>query len=139
MPRRFTQLEEKVEKQIKKKQKRISAYRKEVSRRAAIANKRIKRLEEKGMTSSPAYQKWLADGGQKFSVRGKSYNEVQAEMARINTYLDSATSSITGAKKVVKQMMDNIGVRDKDFKKKNFEQIQQETKKNISLQERSIT
>ena len=26
-------------------------------------------------------------------------------------------------------MMKNIGVRDKDFKKKNFEQVQQETKK----------
>lgn len=129
MPRRFTKLEEKVDKKMLKKQKRISAYRKEVSRKAAIANKRIKRLEEKGMTSSPAYQKWLLDGGQKFSVRGKSYNEVQAELARINKYLDSATSSITGAKKVVKQMMDNIGVRDKNFKKKNFEQIQQETKK----------
>lgn len=129
MPRRFTQLEEKVEKQIVKKQKRISAYRKEVSRKAAIANKRIKRLEEKGMTSSPAYQKWLSDGGQKFSVRGKSYNEVQSELAKINTYLDSATSSISGSKKVIKQMMDNIGVKDKDFKKKNFEQVQKETKK----------
>ena len=129
MPRRFTRLEEKVDKKMVKKQKRISAYRKEVSRRAAIANKRIKRLEEKGMTSSPAYQRWLSDGGKKFSVRGKTYNEVQAELARINTYLDSATSSITGAKKVVKQMMDNIGVNDKNFKKKNFEQIQQETKK----------
>lgn len=129
MPRRFTKLEEKVDKKMLKKQKRISAYRKEVSRKAAIANKRIKRLEEKGMTSSPAYQRWLSDGGKKFSVRGKSYNEVQAELARINKYLDSATSSITGAKKVVKQMMDNIGVRDKNFKKKNFEQIQQETKK----------
>lgn len=124
---KITNLERKQKKEIENKEKRIKKYRAEVSRKAAIANKRLARLEKSDMSSSPAYQKWLSDGGQKFSVRGKSYNEVQSELARINTYLDSATSSITGAKKVVKEMMLNTGFKDPKFK--DFKEIQKESKR----------
>ena len=124
---KITNLERKQQREIERKEKRIKKYRAEVSRKAAIANKRLARLEKSDMTSSPAYQKWLSDGGQKFSVRGKSYNEVQSELARINSYLDSATSSITGAKKVVKEMMKNTGFREPKFT--DFKEIQKESKR----------
>src|SRR5699024_3680726 len=91
--------ERKANKDLANKATRKKNYRKEVSRRASIANKRLRRLQATGM-STPALEKWREDGGEYFSVRGKSYNEVQAEMARVNQYLDSATSSISGAKKV---------------------------------------
>lgn len=110
---------------IDRKEDRVKKFRKEVSRKAAIANKRLKRLEEAGMTSSPAYQKWLDGGGEYFSVRGKSYNEAQSEMARVNSYLDNSTSSITGAKKVVKAMMENTGM---NHQYSDFKQIQQQAK-----------
>ena len=115
-----------VDKVFTEKEKRIKAYRKEVSRKAAIANKRLSRLEKKGMTSSPAYQSWLDSGGQKFSIRGKNYNQVQSELARINTYLESATSSIRGANRVVKEMIKNTGV---DIKYDNLKDVQKQTKK----------
>ena len=115
-----------VDKAFTEKEKRIKAYLKEVSRKAAIANKRLARLEKKGMTSSPAYQSWLDSGGQKFSIRGKNYNQVQAELAKINTYLESATSSIRGANRVVKEMIKNTGV---DIDYKNLEDVQKKTKK----------
>lgn len=115
-----------VDKAFTEKEKRIKAYRKEVSRKAAIANKRLSRLEKKGMTSSPAYQSWLDSGGQKFSIRGKNYNQVQSELARINTYLESATSSIRGANRVVKEMIKNTGV---DIKYDNLKDVQKQTKK----------
>lgn len=115
-----------VESKFKEKEDRIKAYRKEVSRRAAIANKRLARLEKKGMTSSPAYQSWLESGGKKFSIRGKNYNQVQAEMAKINTYLESATSSIRGANRVVKEMIKNTGVK---IDYKDLEDVQKKTKK----------
>lgn len=124
---KITNLERKQKAEIERKEKRIKKFRAEVSRKAAIANKRLDRLEKSGMTSSPAYQKWLSDGGQKFSVRGKSYNEVQSELAKINSYLDSATSSITGAKKVIKEMMVNTGFKDPKFK--DFKEIQKESKR----------
>lgn len=104
----------------REKAKRIKKYRQEVSRRASIANKRIKRLEQAGMTSSPAYQSFMdRRGGEKFSVRGKSYREVQTEMAEINRYLESATSSITGAKKVMREIASTTGqhLDFSDFKK----------------------
>lgn len=106
------------------KAKRIRKYRQEVSRRASMANKRISRLEQAGMTSSPAYQSFMdRRGGEKFSIRGKSYREVQTEMAEINRYLDSATSSITGAKKVMREIATTTGA-DLDFSdfKKSQEQ-----------------
>lgn len=115
-----------VEKKFDEKEKRIRAYRKEVSRKAAIANKRLARLEKKGMTSSPAYQSWLDSGGQKFSIRGKNYNQVQAELAKINTYLESATSSIRGANRVVKEMIKNTGVK---IEYDNLKDVQKQTKK----------
>ena len=95
---------------MQKKQKKIADYRKEVSRRASMANKRLKRLEESGI-STPAFDKWRESGGEYFSVRGKTYNEVQAEMARVNQYLDNATSSISGAKKVMNDMIINTGIK----------------------------
>lgn len=115
-----------VESKFKEKEDRIRAYRKEVSRRAAMANKRLARLESKGMTSSPAYQSWLDGGGQKFSIKGKNYNQVQSEMAKINTYLDSATSSIRGANRVVKEMVKNTGVK---IDYKDLKDVQKKTKK----------
>ena len=50
---------------------RIKAYRIEASRLASMANKRIKRLEDRDVKASPAYDRWLRDGAVKFSVKGK--------------------------------------------------------------------
>src|SRR5699024_841343 len=81
-------------------------------------------LQATGM-STPALEKWREDGGEYFSVRGKSYNEVQAEMARVNQYLDSATSSISGAKKVVNEMIDNTGM---DIEWSDWKDVRAKTK-----------
>lgn len=117
-----------------KKIEKVRNYRKEVSRKASIANKRLRRLEEKGL-KTPAYEKWLNDGGKYFSVRGKSYNEIQSELARIENYLESATSTVSGAKKVVKDMMTNIGWEKTKIKDafKDFEKMQRETKNFFEL------
>ena len=44
------------------KMKRIRAFRKEASRKAAMANKRIARLENAGLKDSPAYQAYIESG-----------------------------------------------------------------------------
>lgn len=76
-------------------------FRKEVSRLSAMANKRLRRLGESDFSSSPAYQKWLKEGGEYFSIKGKSQQEVWQEYYRVKSFLDSKTSSITGTKSVL--------------------------------------
>lgn len=91
-------------------------YRKEVSRLAAIANKRINRLEQKDLTDSPAYRKLVENGEPKFSVRGKDFNQVQQEYGRLKRFLDSETSTIRGINKNLKDIAANTGIRYKNLK-----------------------
>lgn len=90
--------------------------RKEVTRLAGKANKRLRRLEGGGYESSPAYQKWLSEGGQNFGVRGKDYNQVQAEKARLRRFLDSQTSTIRGINRNLKEIASHTGIRYKNLK-----------------------
>ena len=84
----------------------------EVSRKASMANKRLVRLEKNNLTSSPAYQKWVDyKGGIKFSVRNKDYNQLQQELARVNQFIESKTSTVRGLNKVLKEMAKNTGIK----------------------------
>ena len=98
----------------------------EVSRKSSMANKRLVRLENNNLTSSPAYQKWVDyQGGVKFSVRGKDYNQLQQELARVNQFIEAKTSTVRGLNKVLKEMAENTGikygsVKELQSKSKNF-------------------
>ena len=104
------------EKRFKEKEERIKKYRQEASRMASMANKRLKRLEKNGLQDTPAYQKWIESGGEKFGVRGKDYNEVQREMARMRQFINSQTSTIKGVNNVLKEMANNTGIQYKNLK-----------------------
>ena len=82
----------------------------EVSRLASMANKRLVRLENNGFEDSPAYQQFVASGGEKFSVRGKDYNELQKELARVRQFINAKTSTIRGAQSVLKAIASNTGM-----------------------------
>lgn len=99
----------------KEKQEAIRQLRREASRLAAMANKRVQRLENNNLTSTPAYQRYLKDGGEKFSVRGKSYNEVQKELAKLKRFIDSTTSTVRGANSVLKELAANTGIKYKNL------------------------
>ena len=85
-------------------------YRQEASRKVSMANKRLKRLEEQDLTMSPAYKKWLEEGGQKFGVKGKSTQEVKAEVARLNKFLKQTTSTVRGTKKYLTNVAGQVGI-----------------------------
>lgn len=85
-------------------------FRKEVSRLNSMANKRIKRLQASELATSPALNKWIESGGEFFSIRGKTQQEVRREYYRVKQYLDSSTSSITGTKDVLKTLAKNTGI-----------------------------
>ena len=86
-------------------------FRKEVSRLASLANKRIQRLEDAKLTDSPAYQKWVENGGVKFGVKGKTYNQLQSEMARLNRFINAQTSTVRGINSNLKEMAANTGIK----------------------------
>ena len=85
-------------------------YRQEASRKVSMANKRLKRMEEQDLTMSPAYKKWLEEGGQKFGVKGKSTQEVRAEVARLNKFLKQTTSTVRGTKKYLTNVAGQVGI-----------------------------
>ena len=88
----------------------------EIRKLTATANKRIARLEKNGLESSPAYQKWLADGEVRFSVKGKDHNQLQKEVARLKRFLNSETSTVRGVNRTLKEMASNTGIKYKNLK-----------------------
>lgn len=95
---------------ILSKEAKIIAYRKEASRLVSLANKRVQRLEYNGLKDSPAYKKYLETGG-KFSVRGKTHNQLQAEVSRLRNFIDSETSTVRGVTNTLKEMANNTGIK----------------------------
>ena len=85
------------------------SLKREVSRLASMANKRLVRLENNGFEDSPAYKQWFESGGEKFSVRGKDYNALQKELARVRQFVNAKTSTIRGAQSVLKAIAANTG------------------------------
>ena len=86
-------------------------YKAEVSRKASMANKRLKRLEKNNLTNLPAYRNWLDyKGGVKFSVKGKSHNELVAEMARLDHFINAKTSTVRGANATLKQIASSTNI-----------------------------
>jgi hypothetical protein len=71
------------------------------------ANKRMQRLEAKEL-DTPALQGLERSGG-RFSTRGKNLNELRSEFYRVSHFLNARTSTITGAKKVHKEVEERIG------------------------------
>lgn len=102
----------------KEKEERIREFRREASRLVSMANKRLIRLESNKLTDVPAYQKLVDVMGDKprFSIRGKDYNEVQREVARMRQFLNAKTSTVRGANQVLKEMAKNTGIKYRTMK-----------------------
>lgn len=98
--------------EIKREEKEL---RKQVSRLASMANKRIQRLEQSELTDTPAYKSWEENGAHRFSVRGKTYQEVQAEYWRVKKFIENKTSTVTGAKQVLYDMASATGIEYTDI------------------------
>lgn len=83
----------------------------EVSRMASMANKRVNRLENNNLTMLPAYQAWEQNGSIRFSVKGKDYNQLQAEYWRLKNFLDDRTSTVREANAFLREMAENTGIQ----------------------------
>lgn len=100
-----------VDDEVARKKREISEYRRKASRLASVANKRIERLEKNNLTDSPAYQYYIKDGAHRFGVRGKTYNEVQAEVARLQRFLQAKTSTVRGINNHLKEVAEQTGIK----------------------------
>lgn len=88
------------------------ALKKEVKKLSSIANKRLGRLILRDYTDTPAFQAWENDrGGIKFGVKGKNYNELQAEYWRVKNFLNARTSTIRGANSYIREIGNAIGLK----------------------------
>mgnify|MGYP001090400000 CR=1 FL=1 len=97
-------------------ERKTRELRREIQRKAKIAHKRLERLEKNNLTNLPAYQQWVKEGKVRFGVKGKSYNELQAELARLNRFLDSKTSLVRQANKHLQDIAQMTGVKYKSVK-----------------------
>lgn len=111
---------------------KIREYKKEISKKVSLANKRIRRLEANDLKDSPAYQIYLKEGGKPFSVRGKTFNELQHEEARLNKFINSLTSTVRGINKHLKDVAKTIG-----FEYKNIQEVRQNQAKFFQLAARA--
>lgn len=84
---------------------------KEVSRMASMANKRLKRLEKNELTHLPSYKAWEENGSIRFSVKGKTHQQLQSEYWRLKNFLDAKTSTVRGANKFLQEMAQNTGIK----------------------------
>ena len=96
---------------VNKASDKYKELRREVSRMASMANKRIDRLERNNLTMLPAYQAWEKNGSVRFSVKGKSYEETQAEYWRLKKFLDDRTSTVKQANDFLREMAENTGIQ----------------------------
>lgn len=118
-------------KELKEKEREL---RREASRQASMANKRLKRLEEQDLTNTPAFKSWYDDGGVKFGVRGKTNREVQHEMARMKKFLNMQTSTVTGAKKNLENIANRINIYHWD----NYKDLEKQIANYYSLQQKVL-
>ena len=90
---------------------RIRQLKQEISKKASMANKRLKRLERNDLTNVPAYRQYVQGGGVKFSVKGKNYNQLQAELSRVNHFINSKTSTVRGTNSVLKEIANTAKIK----------------------------
>lgn len=122
--------------------KKVKELKKEVSRKASMANKRLRRLEKNDLTDNFAYKSVVKNGKPQFSVKGKDYNELQKELTRINHFIDAKTSTIRGTNQVLKEIANNTNVTYENVnelykKSKQFFQLSEKVSEYLSLTNQS--
>lgn len=101
---------------VKPKIDKLKALKQEANRLVSMANKRLRRLEKNELTNTPAYQAYIKQGGKPFSTKGKDYNELQKELARLRNFIDAQTSTVKGVNQFLKEMAENTGIKYKNLK-----------------------
>lgn len=93
----------------------VQAIKEELRGKAAMANKRITRLENNGLTELSAYSSWSDEdnwrGGEKFTSAGTNYRDLQRELARVDKFLNNKSSLVREANKQLKNIAETTGIK----------------------------
>lgn len=101
---------------------------KELNRLNSLANKRIKRLKNKGV-KSPA----LRNTPDKFTNKGKTRAEKLRDFHKVSKFVNSETSTLRGVKKTYKNILNNTGLSDIILEKTNIDVETVDTSQIIDL------
>lgn len=86
----------------------------DIKRRRDRIVKRMRRLEEKGLTLTPAYQTWLKEGP-KFGVKGKPKALLELLKERLDEIDALKTATVRGATEHIESMGEQIGSESRDL------------------------
>lgn len=101
---------------------------KELNRLNSLANKRIKRLKNKGI-NSPA----LRNMPDKFTNKGKTRAEKLKDFHRVSKFVNSETSTLKGVKETYKKILNNTGLDDVILEKTSIDAKSMGTSQVIDL------
>lgn len=76
----------------------------------ADAKRNIRDLQRHNLGDTPAIQKLEENGKIKFSVKGKTYNELQSDYFRLKRFAEAETSTVQGATNVLENIARNTGI-----------------------------
>lgn len=81
----------------------------------ADAKRNIRDLQRHNLGDTPAIQKLEENGKIKFSVKGKTYNELQSDYFRLKRFVESETSTVEGATNVLENIAKNTNIQYNDL------------------------
>ena len=81
----------------------------------AEAKRNIRDLQKHNLGDTPAIQKLEENGKIKFSVKGKTYNELQSDYFRLKRFVEAETSTVEGATNVLENIAKNTNIQYNDL------------------------
>ena len=125
-------------------EQKLAELKREIRRKANIAHKRLQRLEKNNLTEVPAYKQWVKEGAVRFGVRGKTPEQLQQELNRVNRFLEAKTSLVREANKYLKETAEIVGVKYKSVKElpmllSNFFNLSEKVEEYLRLVEGSAS
>lgn len=116
-----------------------SDLRKAVSSMGSVANKRLKRMENKDIFFGEDKGDDTLSGVRKFSVRGKDIEEVKREFKRVRNFLSNPQSSLTGMWQTLKEVKRKWGRAPTKKMRKDFSKMEKQKAKLGKEMENELT
>lgn len=108
---------------------------------ANAANKRLKRMEDRGINFGEETGKNTTSGVKRFTVRGKNLQELKNEFKRVRNFLNNPQSSLSGMKRVFKDFKETVkkARRLTRAEKKEYEKMSKQKKSSGMSRDRKLS
>lgn len=113
----------------------------------AAANKRLKRMENRGISFGEDVGEGTTSGVRRFGIKGKDFQALKNEFKRVRNFLSDPQSSLTGMKRAFREFKEGIanGITRKKAKRltkaerKEYEKMQKQKKTSGISKEHGLT